>query len=287
MRTPERGVQHSMKARRLAPILILIAIPIGAWIASLLFGGGMGAPVEYDTIGLSTPVAERGMAHSAESAAAHKRQEVQVQIVPESPDGPMEVLVRSLGPSIGALSPADRELARATIRSLREASDQDLEQFQLTHKEDLRPETLAEEAGLLRTAALWAAIEECLDLGQYWLGINYPARLPRNGSRIYYQALTVVHEEKQCAAVFWLEDKGAGASYHGSAEYCEGQRSFWLQEAAIAFNGRSDEERRRLHRMYNDQEQSRGTERIDSLLRSVFPHGNWVDERTMLMYAPR
>lgn len=198
----------------------------------------------------------------------------------------MAALTSRLGPTLGGLHPRERDLARETIRTLQSDSERELARFQDVHARSNDPLTIASEASLLRTAALWKAVGESLDRGQYWLGRDYPTSLPRAVPGTHYQALTVVHDGTPATAVFYLEAGGA-AEYNGVVEYHAGQRRFWLQEAARTFNGRSFAERRALFDRFVEAKSRRGLVGLDAEMAHTFPLENQVDERTMLMYAPR
>lgn len=199
----------------------------------------------------------------------------------------LQALTSKLGPTLGALDAQERELARDTIKSLRFDSENELSRYQESHSGAYDPLTAATAADLLRTAVLWKAVGESLDRGQYWLGKDYPATLPGAAPGSHYQILSVIHGNTQAAAVFFIEDGGAGTEYNGVVEFQSSQRNFWLQEAARAFNGRPDADRKALYDKFASAKANRGYERLAAEMAHAFPFENHVDERTMIMYAPR
>jgi hypothetical protein len=196
-------------------------------------------------------------------------------------------LATNLAPTLGVLSPEDRERARGYIQKLRQVSDLDLENFSKAANgtEDLS--ILAKQAEYMLTAALWQDVEHCLDHEQYWLIADFPSWLPKAPPGSHYQMLTVFHEGKQANAIFIITDKGSPTGFIAATRYHQDMRLRQLQEAAFAFNSRPHEDRAQLFQRYKSNLGTRGHSGLDDELKKIFPEGSTVDSRTLLMYAPK
>ena len=196
-------------------------------------------------------------------------------------------MISLLGPSLGEMDADGRDAARDVIQESVRASSEELQRLQQSmsvNNEPLDAYFAAREADLLRSAVLWRTVAEALERGSYWLGTDYPATLPGRAS-VDYQAMSVTHAGKPATAVFVLGGVGPGKDLADVAEYFERQHTFLMHEAARVFNGKSDEERRRLFDSYLAATANGDHDQLGTELARIFPSGVWVDERTLLMHV--
>jgi hypothetical protein len=194
-------------------------------------------------------------------------------------------LHRLLGPSLGTLDKSDLESARAYIQEMIRVSETELESFSNSPGDKNHIEFTTQEANLMRSAALWREVAECLNNHEYWLVSKYPSRIPNPPPGTHYQALTVAHGNNQHAAiVLIITDRGKPMSLASTSSYHELLNQQLLREATHSFNLRPDSERALLYREYRQARDSGKDIPKSSELHKIFPHGVWVDERTILMH---
>lgn len=196
-------------------------------------------------------------------------------------------LVGKLGPSMGELTMAEQQMARNTIMELHRHSEQELSLMRDSRLDFSDPEVVAKEADLMRASALWQAVNEALDQGQYWLGREFPKTLPRAEDGTHYQCLTVVHDGAAASAVFFIHDGIAAREFHGVGEYRNVQRLYFLLDAARRFNSLPDAERRTLYEQFVAAKARGGNAGVQGDMARMFPFENHVDEQSCIMRVPR
>lgn len=200
----------------------------------------------------------------------------------------LRIVEDMLGPSLGSMSADDMKRAKLTIDSLHDASTSELKAFQELHQGEYDAKTAADEASLLRTALLWEAAREALEHGDYWIGFDYPSRLPQSTGAVHYQDLSVTKDGKPATAVFFINNGTiAGGDFVGATDYFRSQEKFLLQEAAYRFNSLPDSERAALYKQYKDAVAANRVDKLSPEIATRFPLGVQVDESTLVMHAPR
>ena len=190
----------------------------------------------------------------------------------------------SFGVNLGPLDEEGIKLVNSYILSLLQSAKIELDRL----PNGTEPGILEKQANALRRAKLWEGVRRALGRGDYVVVDPAGSKMPRPTEERLYQklALPKSYKGRRLDVVFVLDRE----HYHdvfATAQYKTDIHRYACEEAARAYNALPDRRRAELLREYLSAMHSGGWMSMSEDLRNMFPLGNTVDNRTLIMRVPR